>query len=122
MSGRRLGAWSDAENEIFALAYLNMLALEQRGEPFNKAAIRREGLAEMAATRDDGETRSSGSWEFKCMNASAMLRDAKLQYIKGYKPCGNWQASLAPMFADIAERMGFDFADKILSLMETADE
>ena len=87
-----LGAWTDDENRVIARAYLNMLRAELAGAKYNKAATRRAGLEQMAATRDDGRARSAGSWEMKCCNISAVLDRAGLRYIRGYKPLGHGQA------------------------------
>ena len=66
---------------------------ENAGQSFNKAETKGEGLAAMAATRDDGHARSFGSWEMKCCNISAVMNAAGLDYIPGYKPLGNAQAA-----------------------------
>ena len=86
-----LGAWTREENSVLAGAYLDMLARELRGEKYNKAAARREGLAAMASYREDHAQRSAGSWEMKACNASAVMIAAGLPFIHGYKPLGHGQ-------------------------------
>ena len=87
----KLGNWTREENRIICGFYLDMLARELRGEKYNKAANRREGLALMATYRADLAQRSHGSWEMKCCNASAVMRAAGLPFINGYKPLGHGQ-------------------------------
>jgi len=95
--GAPLGNWTREENSIIAGSYLEMLALEMDGRKYNKAAMRRAGLAAMATYRSDGRERSHGSWEMKCCNISAVLvaagkaRGQDLPWIKGYKPLGHGQ-------------------------------
>ena len=103
-------AWSDAENDICSGAYLDMLALEMAGTKYNKAATKRAGITLMAATRDDSVARSSGSWEMKCQNISAVMNAAGLRYIKGYKPLGHGQqkALAAALIRQLEQRDQFD--------------
>ena len=106
-----LGAWTDPENNVIVASYCRMLALEMAGEKYNKAAARREGLAAMAATRDDQKQRSPGSWEMKCCNISAVMRAARMPYINGYKPLGHGQArALAAAIVPHALAHGHDDA------------
>jgi len=86
-----LGPWTREENRVLAGFYLDMLARELRGEKYNKAANRREGLALMATYREDRAQRSAGSWEMKMCNASAVMIAAGLPFIHGYKPLGHGQ-------------------------------
>ena len=88
----KLGFWTDDENNIIAAEYMRNLGLEKNGIKYNKAASRREGLATMGHAREDGRTRSHGSWEMKCCNISAVLQAAGLPWINGYKPLGHGQA------------------------------
>lgn len=105
----KLGAWTPEENEIIALSYLDMLRRELRGDKFNKAANRREGLATMALVRADNAERSHGSWEMKCCNVSAVMRAAGLPWVNGYKPLGHGQAKpLATALACAALAHGWD--------------
>ena len=86
-----LGKWTREENSVIAATYVDMLARELRGDKYNKAANRREGIASMRTYREDGLARSHGSWEMKCCNISAVMRAAGLPFINGYKPLGHGQ-------------------------------
>jgi hypothetical protein len=79
--------WSKLEVEAAVADYLEMLALELRGEPFNKAE-RNRNLARVL----DGRTR--GSIERKHQNISAVLIELGYPYIDGYKPLPNYQELL----------------------------
>jgi hypothetical protein len=77
-------SWSREEVEAAVADYFDMLALELRGQPFNKAEHNRQ-LQQML--RD----RSHGSIERKHQNISAILIESGYPYIEGYKPLGNYQ-------------------------------
>jgi len=79
--------WSASENEIIVRNYLDLLAVEQRGERTNKAANNRnlQGLL---------PGRSRGSIEYKLQNISAVLDSLERPWIAGYKPALNIQQSL----------------------------
>lgn len=79
--------WSRLEVEAAVADYLDMLALELRGEPFNKAEHNRN-LARVL----NGRTR--GSIERKHQNISAVLIELGYPYIDGYKPLRNYQELL----------------------------
>jgi hypothetical protein len=79
--------WSRIEVEAAVADYLDMLALELRGEPFNKANHNRDLLRVL-----DGRTR--GSIERKHQNISAILIELGYPYIDGYKPLRNYQELL----------------------------
>ena len=79
--------WSRIEVEATVRDYLNMLTLELRGEPFNKAARNRELRARL-----DG--RSRGAVERKHRNVSAVLISLGCPYVDGYKPLGHAQDML----------------------------
>jgi Protein NO VEIN, C-terminal len=78
------GDWSRPEVEATVADYREMLALELRGEPFNKAEHNRN----LRRLLDD---RSPGSVERKHQNISAILIELGYPYIDGYKPLGNYQ-------------------------------
>ena len=99
----KLGPWTDAENDIHARLYIGMLNLELLGLKFNKAQHRRDGLAQMAASRDDNASRSDGSWEMKACNCSAVMCAAGLPFIHGYKPLGHGQ--FKPLAAALARAL-----------------
>jgi len=67
--------------------YLDMLALELRGESYSKAEHRRHLLPLLRG-------RTEGAIERKHGNISAVLIELGLPYISGYKPYGNYQRLL----------------------------
>jgi len=79
--------WSRLEVEAVVADYLDMLALELRGELFNKAEHNRN-----LARNLNGRTR--GSIERKHQNISAVLIGLGYPYIDGYKPLSNYQELL----------------------------
>ena len=85
--------WSRPEVEATVRDYLYMLALELRGERFNKAARNRELRAQL-----DG--RSHGAVERKHQNISAILISLGFPYIDGYKPLGHGQDMLREVIHD----------------------
>lgn len=81
-------AWTRWEIDAAVAAYLDMLRNEQRGAPYVKASV----------VRDVGRllpARSKGSIERKFQNVSAILDEAGLPWIDGYKPLSNYQDELA---------------------------
>ncbi len=78
------GNWSRAEVEATVADYREMLVLELRDEPYNKAEHNRN-------LRRVLNGRSHGSVERKHQNISAILIEQECQYIPGYKPLGNYQ-------------------------------
>lgn len=85
--------WTDSENLAVCLAWCLMQAAEQRGQKFNKSAIRRE-LIGTEAQPGPLAARSNGSVEAKLMNCSAAALRLNYGTLKGYKPAPNYQASL----------------------------
>src|SRR4029077_5355412 len=79
--------WSRLEVEAAVADYLDMLALELRGEPFQKAEHNRN-LARVL------NSRTRGSIERKHQNISAGLIGLGYPYIDGYKPLPNYQEML----------------------------
>jgi hypothetical protein len=79
--------WSDRENSIAIVAYLQMLSLERQGQPYSKRSINLEILRQLHG-------RSRPSIEYKHANISAVLRDLGFPYVQGYKPRSNYQHSL----------------------------
>jgi hypothetical protein len=98
--------WSSLEIDTLVADYFDMLALELRGEPFNKAA-RNRGLQKLIG-------RSHGSIEMKHQNVSAVLRDINSRYIDGYKPLGNYQDALYDAVTDRVS--GDDRLEKALAV------
>ena len=70
-----------------------MLALELRGQPFNKAEHNRQ-LQKLLRGRD------RGSVERKHQNISAVLLESGYPYIDGYKPLRNYQSLLRSVLED----------------------
>jgi hypothetical protein len=79
--------WSRIEVEAAVADYLAMLALELRGEAFNKAEHNRNLMQLL-------NNRTRGSVERKHQNISAILIELGYPYIDGYKPLGNYQELL----------------------------
>lgn len=80
-------AWSQVEVEAAVADYFDMLGLELRGEPYNKAEHNRQ-LQRLL------QNRPRGSIERKHQNISAVLIELGYPYIDGYKPLGNYQQLL----------------------------
>jgi hypothetical protein len=79
--------WSQQEVEIIVEDYLGILALELRGQDYNKAERNRELQKLLPA-------RSRGSIEFKHANISAVMIEMGYPYVDGYKPRSNFQGLL----------------------------
>ncbi len=76
--------WSHEEVEAAVSDYFDMLAMELRVQPFNKAEHNRN-LQKIL------NNRPKGSIERKHQNISAVLIELGYPYIDGYKPLGNYQ-------------------------------
>jgi hypothetical protein len=85
--------WSREEVEATVSDYFDMLAMELRGEPVNKAEHNRN-LQNLLVNR------TKGAIEKKHQNLSAILIELGYPYIDGYKPLSNYQALLADVVAD----------------------
>ncbi|MGE5098042.1 MAG: DUF3883 domain-containing protein [Betaproteobacteria bacterium] len=85
--------WSREEVEATVSDYLEMLAADLSGVPYNKASHRRRLLERL-------NNRSEASIEFKHANISAVLIDLGFPYIAGYKPRSNYQSLLFDVVAD----------------------
>lgn len=79
--------WSHEEVEATVSDYFDMLAMELRGEEFNKAEHNRN-LQKLLANR------TKGAIEKKHQNISAVLIEFGYPYVDGYKPLGNYQQLL----------------------------
>lgn len=79
--------WSHAEVEATVSDYFEMLAMELRGEPFNKAEHNRN-LQKLL------NNRTKAAVELKHQNISAVLIELGYPYIDGYKPRQNYQGLL----------------------------
>jgi len=76
--------WSRHEVELIVSDYLGMLMSELAGQPYNKAAHRRQLQTQLPG-------RSEGSIEFKHANISAVMLELGYPYIRGYQPRMNFQ-------------------------------
>jgi hypothetical protein len=85
-------SWSREEDVAIVANYLDMLELELRGQPVNKAAHNRALLPLLR-----GRTRTSV--EFKHANISAALIQIGFPFIDGYKPRSNFQRLLSSEIA-----------------------
>lgn len=84
----RIGeTWSRPEVERTVGDYLDMLALEARGAPFNKSAHNDD-------LRRYLNGRTKASVELKHQNISSVLHELGLPFIRGYKPRSNVQELL----------------------------
>jgi hypothetical protein len=89
--------WTRVEVEATVADYLQMLELELRDEPFNKAE-RNRNLRRIL----DG--RSHGAVERKHQNISAILIEEGLPYVAGYKPLRNYQDLLRQVVLEQSAR------------------
>ena len=80
------GDWTDEENDAIVADYFAMLADDITGRPYNKAEHNRLLQAMIGRPR--------GSIEYKHQNISAVLKGLGEDWIPGYKPAFNFQASL----------------------------
>lgn len=87
--------WSESEVEVILASYFRMLEAELTGAHYVKAAENR-GVDRIIG-------RGKGSIEFKYANISAVLDEAGMVYIDGYKPMRSIQGSLRQAVADYVE-------------------
>ena len=80
------GDWSDEQNDAIVADYFAMLGDDIAGRPYRKAEHNRLLQAVIARPR--------GSIEYKHQNISAVLKGLGEDWIPGYKPAFNFQASL----------------------------
>ena len=81
--------WTNFEIEAAVGAYRDMLQAQRRGERFTKTEVVR-ALQKLVPARN------AGSIERKFQNISAVLDEAGLRWIDGYKPLPHYQLSLKP--------------------------
>src|SRR5258706_1657633 len=79
--------WSHEEVEATVSDYFEMLAMELRNEPYNKAEHNRN-LQKLLSNR------TQAAIELKHQNISAVLIELGYPYIDGYKPRSNYQKLL----------------------------
>ena len=94
-------SWSRTECEAIVADYLMMLYAECRGETYSKAEHRR-------LLKQQLQSRSDGSIEYKHQNISAILLKADHVYIRGYKPAWNYQALLEEVVVSRLEQTSKD--------------
>ena len=80
------GDWSDTQNDAIVASYFSMLANDIAGQPYSKAEHNRLLQVVIGCPR--------GSIEYKHQNISAVLKRLGKDWIPGYKPAFNFQASL----------------------------
>lgn len=80
------GVWTDEQNDAIVADYFAMLADDIVGRPYSKAEHNRLLQAMIRRPR--------GSIEYKHQNISAVLKGLGEDWILGYKPAFNFQASL----------------------------
>ncbi len=97
--------WSENEIDAVVAAYFQMLHMELDGRVYKKADINRK-LRDGILSK-----RSKGSVEFKFGNISAVLREAGLPWVQGYKPYSNVQQALRESVIEAAESSGLLSAD-----------
>lgn len=109
----RQDAWTAEENAATVNAYLDMLTQELAGQPYVKAHRRQELVEKFGRSQD--------AYELKFANISAVLRDMHCLYIKGYKPLGNFQHSLADeVRSQLYEQSNRYKHGKLLGMMQTS--
>jgi hypothetical protein len=80
------GDWTDEQNDAIVADYFAMLAADIVGRAYSKAEHNRRLQAMIGRPR--------GSIEYKHQNISAVLKGLGEDWIPGYKPAFNFQASL----------------------------
>ena len=93
--------WTEHEQRIICRAWLYLLDEQRAGRKINKAALCRTTLPLL-------NDRSRGSYELKMMNVSAAAAALGwTETVKGYKPAGHAQKSLAAILKDEAAALHF---------------
>lgn len=80
------GDWTDEQNDAIVADYFAMLADDIAGRPYSKADHNRALQAVIGRPR--------GSIEYKHQNISAVLKGLGEEWLPGYKPAFNFQATL----------------------------
>ncbi|WKZ81907.1 MAG: hypothetical protein QY307_07325 [Acidimicrobiia bacterium] len=80
-------AWSDAEIRVAVDSYFVMLMCELAGASVTKAEHRRRAQRLLPG-------RTAKAVEYKWCNVSAVLSEASLPWIGGFKPLSNYQGRL----------------------------
>lgn len=90
------GDWTDEQNDVIVADYFAMLAADIVGRSYSKAAHNRQLQAMIGRPR--------GSIEYKHQNISAVLKGLGEDWVQGYKPAFNFQASLVDAVVRWLER------------------
>jgi hypothetical protein len=90
------GDWTDEQNDAIVADYFTMLADDIAGRPYSKAEHNRLLQTVIGRPR--------GSIEYKHQNISAVLKGLGEDWIPGYKPAFNFQASLVDAVVRWLER------------------
>ena len=106
--------WSPEELQAIVSDYMEMLDSELRGQKYRKAHHRRNLLPKL-------NNRSEGSIEFKHQNISAVLQEAGLQWIKGYKPASNYQNALKVVVLEVVAKQPFQIPPSQTELSQIPD-
>ena len=80
-------SWSEYEVREIVKDYFDMLSKEIRRKPYKKSEHRR-------ALKKKLNGRSDSAIEYKHQNISAVLKNAGMPYVSGYKPMSNFQKML----------------------------
>ncbi|MEB0047887.1 MULTISPECIES: HNH endonuclease signature motif containing protein [unclassified Pseudomonas] len=105
--------WSIPEIKAAVDAYLEMLALEKKGQKFVKTA------ANISLRETALPTRTKGSVEFRMQNISTVLMKMDREFIKGYKPARNVGANVEQSIRAVLSEKGIQPGDP---KAPTADE
>lgn len=105
-------SWSNEELMSAVQAYLLMLRLELKGEPYSKAEANRQ-------LRDGPLAgRTKASVEFRMQNISAALYELKMPYIAGYLPARNIGSSVKEKMVELLRQNDIEF---LTAYVPTAD-
>ena len=104
MAKTRGAAYSAAELDATAGAYVTMALAQFTGQKVNKAALQRDRMAGVCAAR------SRGSLDAKFMNYSAVAVERNLLpglpfgHVQGYKPAPNYQKAMVEALIEAIAR------------------
>lgn len=105
----RPGQWSDEELKACVMAYREMLKFMEEGKPLNKTEYKKRILDQ--ALKD----RTSGSYEMRMGNISAVMRLLGKPILPGYKPLKNVGTHVTSRLIDIiSDVWGTNPSDAVL--------
>lgn len=105
--------WSEYENEVAVDEYFGMLLRERAGLRYVKKRSIRRVRAQTG--------RTEGAVEYKFENVSAVLDNHGVQWIRGFKPAKNFQASLELIVLQQAEAVGLRSPTKEKTASSTSE-